>query len=1258
MAAGEPLPIGDVFIDLQQVRQESSRHSLGTRPHAPSLSFLLLPLPPMPPFSLSALDRAEKASPGAEDDEDLDKTLSIKRFGDLISKSASSDLEKQRRSYSERDFEFHRQTSHHIHHPLSTHLPPALKFQKRPPRSSRRKKRRRKKKKTSVPPSEFTPTIQEVDEEGGEEEEEEEEEEEGESEAEEAEEKEFTIGSDEDESGSAAVTPGSAPSQGLVGQGWAKGFQSQERPVWLSISLLTLSAIISVFIGSYSAPGPRERLSRGWEKRKPWGQVVSGQRVTYDLKERMCIGSMTTLESAAYQRVPTDEAEAQMLASADLDGMKSHRFEDNPGVRRHLMKKPSRSQITRTSKKLAATPSVKKKKKKKKLDRKPHEVFVELNELVVDKNQEMHWRETARWIKFEEDVEEDTARWGKPHVASLSFRSLLELRKTIAHGAVLLDLEQTTLPGIAHLMVETMIISDQIRAEDRANVLRALLLKHSHPNDEKEGFFPRNHSSSSMNSIVGNHHHNHATDTCVPLMGEERIEMADPKAHETECKEKSLHLHNSEGHRKYLKLMEKIPEDAEATVVLVGCVQFLEQPTMAFVRLNEAVFLESVLEVPIPVRFIFVLLGPSQANMDYHEIGRSISTLMSDKHFHEAAYMADDRQDLLNAINEFLDCSIVIPPSEVEGKDLLKSIATFQKLLLRKRKEREQKEGCMGYGEEGQPSEDDPLKRTGIFFGGLVRDIKRRYPKYLSDIRDALHSQCLAAVLFIYFAALSPAITFGGLLGEKTEGLMGVSELIISTSVLGILFSLLGAQPLLVIGFSGPLLVFEEAFYKFCQTQGIEYLTGRVWIGLWLIVFIFIIVAAEGSFLVRYISPFTQEIFAFLISLIFIYETFYKLYKVFAEHPLLKFYPPNVQSSLNTSMLSTDAMSLGIRMQPNTALLSLILMLGTFFIAFFMRKFKNSRFLGGKARRIIGDFGIPISILVMVLVDYTITDTYTQKLNVPSGLSVTSPHKRGWFIHPMGSSGTFPMWMMFASAIPALLVFILIFMETQITTLIVSKKERKLLKGSGFHLDLLLIGTMGGLCALFGLPWLTAATVRSVTHVNALTVMSKAIAPGEKPKIEEVKEQRVTGVLIAALVGLSIVMGNMLRQIPLAVLFGIFLYMGVTSLTGIQLYERLLLIFMPSKHHPDHIYVVKVKTWRMNLFTCIQLACIVLLWVVKSTVASLAFPFVLIMTVPLRRFVLPRFFHDRELKALDSEDAEPNFDEDGRDEYNELHMPV
>ncbi|XP_072322027.1 anion exchange protein 3 [Eucyclogobius newberryi] len=986
-------------------------------------------------------------------------------------------------------------------------------------------------------------------------------------------------------------------------------------------------------------------------------------RSTYDLRERTRIGSMTQ-EATPYAAVPTDEAEARLLDSAHLYHMKSHRLEDNPGLRRHLVKKSSRGQLSRTSTSSAPLCSSMKKKKRG-AERKTHELFVELNELIVEHN-ELRWKERARWIKFEEDVEEETGRWGKPHVASLSFRSLLELRRTISHGSVLLDLEQTKLPAIAHVVVETMIISDQIRAEDRANVLRALLRKHTHPSDLKPRFH-RHHSSSSLH---GSFNHSYLNASTLPLVMEmeessEKGPVYDPKQDVFTTLFTSLHPLPPEHHQasaRSFKLMEKIPKDAEAVVVLVGCVDFLEQAAMAFVRLNEAVLFESMLEIPVPVRFLFFLLGPSQSSMDYHEIGRSFSTLMSDKNFHEVAYFADDRQDLLSGINEFLDCSIVLPPCDIEGKDLLKTVVGFQKQILKKRKERDLKKRhsvcrlelenkeVAEEEEEEVDQEIDPLKRSGVPFGGLIHDVRRRFPHYVSDLRDALDMQCLAAVIFIYFAALSPTITFGGLLGEKTEGMMGVTELIVSTATLGIIFSLLGGQPLLIIGFSGPLLVFEEAFYKFCQAQEFEYLTGRVWIGFWLVVIVLVLVAAEGSFMVRYISPFTQEIFAFLISLIFIYETFSKIFKVFREHPLLAVYPSG-------SPLPDDQDG-PVFNQPNTALLSLVLMMGTFFVAFFLRKFRNSRFLGGKARRIIGDFGIPISILVSVLVDVSIPDTYTQKLNVPSGFSVTSPEKRGWFISPFGDKRSFPTWMMGASVVPALLVFILIFMETQITSLIVSKKERRLVKGSGFHLDLLLIVILGAVCPLFGLPWLTAATVRSVTHVNALTVMSKATAPGEKPMIQEVKEQRVTGMLVSVLVGLSMVMTDVLRLIPLAVLFGIFLYMGVTSLTGIQLYERITLMVTPAKHHPDHIYVTKVRTWRMNMFTIIQLACIVALWVVKSTVASLAFPFVLIMTVPLRRLILSRIFHERELQALDCDEDSPNFNEDGRDEYNEIHMLV
>lgn len=72
-------------------------------------------------------------------------------------------------------------------------------------------------------------------------------------------------------------------------------------------------------------------------------------------------------------------------------------------------------------------------------------------------------------------------------------------------------------------------------------------------------------------------------------------------------------------------------------------------------------------------------------------------------------------------------------------------------------------------------------------------------------------------------------------------------------------------------------------FVQFCKDNGIEYLTGRVWIGFWLVLIVFLTVAFEGSILVRFVSRFTQEIFSFLISLIFIYETFAKLVKVGSE---------------------------------------------------------------------------------------------------------------------------------------------------------------------------------------------------------------------------------------------------------------------------------------------------------------------------------------------------------------------------------------
>ncbi|XP_056672913.1 band 3 anion transport protein [Monodelphis domestica] len=858
-----------------------------------------------------------------------------------------------------------------------------------------------------------------------------------------------------------------------------------------------------------------------------------------------------------------------------------------------------------------------------------HEVYVELQELVMDgKNQEPRWMEVARWVRLEENRAE-AGGWGRPHVSCLTFWSLLELQRTFKRGTVMMDLTESTLPGIVNQLLDQFIYEGQIRPQDRDVLLKALLVKHSHEGELEAlgGVKP---------ALL-----NRSGDPSEPLLAQPSLE-------------RQIYCEPGEGTSGIpgpSHILEKIPPDSETTLVLVGRVSFLEHPILGFVRLKEAANLEEV-AVPVPVRFLLVLLGPESPHVDYTQLGRAAATLMSEKVFRIDAYLAHDRKELVQSLEGFLDCSVVLPPTDAPSEAALLTLVPVQQELLRRRYKlspsKPDPSFYKGLDLNGAPQgQDDPLQRTGHLFGGLAKDAQRRFPKYLSDITDALSPQVLAAVIFIYFAALSPAITFGGLLGDKTENMMGVSELLISTAVQGILFALLSAQPLLVLGFSGPLLVFEEAFAEFCKSNGFEYIVGRVWIGFWLVLLVVLVVAFEGSFLVRYISRYTQEIFSILISLIFIYETFSKLIKIFQEHPLRKEYAYNVSWDPKPQAAL-----------PNTALLSLVLMAGTFYFAITFRKFKNSSYFPGKLRRIIGDFGVPISICIMVTVDIFIKDTYTQKLKVPKGFEISNPSARDWFIHPLGLYKEFPLWMKFASVVPALLVFILIFLESQITTLIVSKPERKLVKGSGFHLDLLLIVGMGGVGALFGMPWLSATTVRSVTHVNALTVMGKASAPGERVQVQEVKEQRLSGLLVSVLVGVSVFMEPILSKIPLAVLFGIFLYMGVTSLSGIQLFDRILLLLKPPKYHPDVPYVKRVKTWRMHVFTGIQVICLVVLWVVKSTPASLALPFVLILTVPLRQFLLPLIFRNLELQCLDADDAEITFDEEeGRDVYDEVLMP-
>ena len=77
--------------------------------------------------------------------------------------------------------------------------------------------------------------------------------------------------------------------------------------------------------------------------------------------------------------------------------------------------------------------------------------------------------------------------------------------------------------------------------------------------------------------------------------------------------------------------LKKIPAGAEASNILVGDVDCLTTPLYAFIRLQKATLFDDITEVPVPTRFMFILLGPPGDHQKNHEIGRSIATLMSDE---------------------------------------------------------------------------------------------------------------------------------------------------------------------------------------------------------------------------------------------------------------------------------------------------------------------------------------------------------------------------------------------------------------------------------------------------------------------------------------------------------------------------------------------------------------------------------------------------------------------------------------------------
>ncbi|KAK3083073.1 hypothetical protein FSP39_013225 [Pinctada imbricata] len=906
----------------------------------------------------------------------------------------------------------------------------------------------------------------------------------------------------------------------------------------------------------------------------------------------------------------------------------------------------------------------------------PHHLFCQMD-ILRKYNDDVIWKEARRWVKFEEVWEEKGKRWSKPHVSSLYMQCLTDLHMTLVSHPCVVDVEADSMFDVVDILLDEW--SEHGTLNDiLCNHIRAVLLKrHKHPHVTRKHMALHARNREIVELVVPspdkkrkrNLHSTQGTDN-AGYDSDNSSEGSGSEGNNNNKSQTDLLAFGAEPNDRFKR---KIPDGAEVVNIMVGVVDELRNRLCAFVRLREARDIGPITEVTLPTRFIFVMLVPRKEIDLAVEIGRCVGALMTDEIFTEIAYKFTDKVEVLSAIQDFTSHVTVLPPAcwdptiRIEPPEVLPTKEKFRQTPNTFTCEN----GGNGKSSEGHA--DPTLQRTGRLFGGLIQDIKRKAKWYKSDFTDSLHLQCVASFVYLFLATLTPNVTFGGLLGQATDQYMGTMECILAASICGVIFALFAGQPLNILGSTGPMLVLEGIIYKFCMSQHWDYMPVRLWVGLWTAFFMLVIVAFDLSALVRYITRFTEESFAFLIALIFIVKAFQKLIEIEHKMPVTFGSVDTTPKDcfcviLNTShlhLVSNDSISatstfdvmdtisrnlsslrnntssnssegimaaldycaerggtlLGSGCKeadyvPDVFFLSILLFLFTFGIAYGLTSFKNSHFFPQFVRQTLSDFAVLIAIVVMVLVDY-LCGIPTPKLMVPSEFKPTRSD-RGWFINPISPQN--PWWIAIAAALPALLSMILIFMDQQITAVIVNRRENKLKKGSGYHLDMLVLAVLIVILSVLGLPWFVAATVSAIAHVMSLKKESECTAPGEKPTFLGVREQRVTALFVGILSGLAVFITSVLRHIPMPVLYGVFFYMGVSALRGMQLMQRLSILFMPQKHQPDYIYLRHVPIPRVHMFTLIQFVCLVGLWLIKSfSETSMFFPLLVLAMCFVRK---------------------------------------
>ncbi|KAB2041259.1 hypothetical protein ES319_D02G136100v1 [Gossypium barbadense] len=592
------------------------------------------------------------------------------------------------------------------------------------------------------------------------------------------------------------------------------------------------------------------------------------------------------------------------------------------------------------------------------------------------------------------------------------------------------------------------------------------------------------------------------------------------------------------------------------------------------------------------------------------------------------------------------------------------------------------------------------MEETFVPFRGIKNDLKGRLLCYKQDWTGGLSAgiRILAPTTYIFFASAIPVISFG----EQLER---------NTALCGIIHSLVGGQPLLILGVAEPTVLMYTFMFNFAKDRkdlGHKlFLAWTGWVCVWTALLLFILAILGACSIINRFTRVAGELFGLLIAMLFMQQAIRGIVEEFGiphrENP--------EQAALQASWRFGNGM------------FALVLSFGLLLTALKSRKARSWRYGTGWLRGFVADYGVPLMVLLWTAVSYIPVNDVPR--GIPRRLFSPNPWSPGaysnWTV--IKEMVNVPPLYIVGAFIPATMIAVLYYFDHSVASQLAQQKEFNLKKPPSYHYDLLLLGFLVILCGLIGIPPSNGVIPQSPMHTKSLATLKHQLlhnklvstarksisknsslsqlyqsmqeaynemqtplvyqlpstlglkelkestvqlasstgnidAPVDETIFDvakeidellpvEVKEQRFSNLLQALMVGGCVAAMPLLKKIPTSVLWGYFAFMAIESLPGNQFWERILLLFTaPGRRykvledsHATFVEIVPFKT--IATFTLFQtvylLVCFGITWI---PIAGVLFPLLIMLLVPVRQYLLPKFFKGAHLQDLDAAEYE------------------